>query len=125
MLLLLLLSIGALYITPLSMNVYSPLPAMMSPWSDRVQVYGNVVYENMTPAVGVEVRIFGTDDLQTEIVHTDSDGYFISSFRYDTGQVITIAIDGLRTKIDNQEPFIDYNAREDEGPFYLGTFVIE
>ena len=124
MLLLLLAIVGAMYVSPLMMNTYSPLPALMSPWSDRVHVYGQVVYENQTPAVGVDVKMFATDELITDIVYTDSDGYFISSVLFDTGQVITVTINGERVRVGNAEPFVDYNAQENQGPFWIGIFII-
>ena len=116
--------IGAFYYAPLSMNVYSPLPSMMAP-SDSVLVAGRIIYMNETPVVGAEVTIFGTDDLITNIVITDQDGYFVSIDYFYAGQIITLKVDGKRIREKLSEPFIDYDAREYLGPFWLGTFIVE
>lgn len=116
---------GVLYYTPLTMNVYSPLPAMMSPFSDRVNVEGRIMYINKTPVIGVEVTLFATDELVLDSVFTDDYGNFISAIKFDTGQIITVTIDGQRLRIGYDEPFIDYDATDSMGPFWLGTFIME
>jgi hypothetical protein len=124
LLLAMLLVIGALYDAPLSMNVYSPLPAMMSPWSDRVTVTGRITYANGTAAASIQVTLFATDELIKDIVITNWDGYFTSSIKFDTGQIITVKVDNKKLLLDNMEPFINYDVQDSQGPFWLGTFVI-
>lgn len=126
MLFLMLITVGAFYYVPLVMNIYSPLPAMMAPWSDQVFVEGRIMYANETPAVGIEVTVFGTDELKTDVVMTDHGGHFISSVTFDTGQVITVSVNGTRLwgGPGVPAPFVDYDARDEWGPFDLGTFIL-
>lgn len=103
----------------ISEDVYSPLPALMREGA-QIHVYGDVWCYNETteyPAFNTSVRIFATDELKSEIVFTDMDGYFMSTSTYEAGQILTITI------LDNRhEVFIGYNEIDD---FYLGRFYIE
>lgn len=102
----------------ISEDVYSPLPALMQEGA-QIHVYGDVWYFNETieyPAFNVSVRIFATDELKSEVVFTDADGYFLSILTYEAGQILTITIRDYR-----YETFIGYNELSD---FYLGRFYI-
>lgn len=116
---------GVMYYTPMAMNVYSPLPAMMSPNQARVHVEGRIVDIEGLPVGGVEVTLFATDELVTDVVYTNDDGHFLSNLRFDVGQVITVSVNGTLLREGGAMPFVEYDVQEDWGPFWLGTFVIE
>jgi len=116
---------GALYYAPLAMNVYSPLPAMMSPNQARVQVEGRIVDTEGLPVGGVEVTLFATDDLMTDVVYTNDNGHFLSNLRFNAGQVITVSVNNTLLREGGTMPFVKYDVQEDWGPIWLGTFVID
>ena len=105
---------------------YAPLPALMQE-GEQIYVYGDVWYYNTThpvfgdayeyPASNISVRIFATDELKSETVITDIDGFFLSTLTYEAGQILTITI-----LDDRYEKFIGYN---EIGDFYLGKFYVE
>lgn len=105
---------------PMYMSVYSPAPAVLY-GGESVYVTGYVYYFNETtlietPAVGVEVRIFATDELFDEYVFTDEEGFFYSNERYEAGQVLKLTIGEAKFY-----PFIDYYV---DDTVFLGAFGI-
>lgn len=113
--------IGAIQL-PLSMNVYSPPAAYLSPSRSEGRVYGRVLYLNDTPAVGIEIRLFATDQLIEDRVTTDYDGYFMSNVFFDAGQIITVSFVGL--ELQRFQEFVPYDM-QDDFEFFIGLFVIE
>ena len=108
---------------PLSMNLYSPPAAYMSPSNARVFVYGQVVYENGTFASDVPVRLFATDELLEDIVLTDHEGIFRSLLQFEAGQIISVMIDEQRLSPENHQNFIIYDV-EDNTDYWIGTYVM-
>ena len=114
-----------MFITPLSTGEYAVAPALLIPGS-RVTVRGNVYQWHIVnetsgywePAGGINVRIFATDELVSEIVTTNDEGRFYGNRTYESGQVLTLTIKEHRFRA-----FIPYFARErvNLGDFYLET----
>ncbi len=109
---------------PLYSGTYSAAPALLMSGRDPTGVYGFVYQEpfnettgEWTSASGVNVRIFATDELVSEIVVTDSEGRFRGQRTYRPGQVVTLTIEGQRFRA-----FIPYFAR---GSVNLGDFYLE
>ena len=82
-----------------------------------IHVTGFVYWSNGTPAEGVEVRIFATDELTSEIVLTHMDGQFRSNQTYEAGQVLVLTVMAQRFRV-----FIPYFAG---GTVSLGDFFID
>ncbi|TET12633.1 MAG: hypothetical protein E3J82_04155 [Candidatus Thorarchaeota archaeon] len=108
-----------LFYAPVMYGEYSPAPALLfGGYSGyNVRVEGFVYWSNYTPAAGVEVRIFATDELTSETVLSDVDGQFYGEQRYESGQVLVLTIIGQRFRV-----FIPYFAR---GLVSLGDFLID
>ena len=115
MLLAIVLTVSPLFYSPLLLGEYSAAPATFLHGAD-IRVTGFVYWSNYTPAEGVEVRIFATDELTSEIVLTYADGQFYSEQRYEAGQVLVLTIMSQRFRV-----FITYDAR---GTVEIGDFII-
>jgi hypothetical protein len=110
---------------PFSIGEYAPMPAYLSPFDTEVFVYGQVTFANGTYAIGIEVRLFATDQLIEDIVFTDHMGFFISSVKFKTGQIISVTIGNeMIYPEEHQYNFIKYDAREYED-WWLGTYVLD
>jgi len=106
---------------PLSMDFYSPPAAIyMEDRAAVVRVFGDVFYVNGTPADGIAVRLFATDQLIENNLFTDSDGFFISTEYFEAGQILTIVMDNDYSK--RFSVFVGYTTVDD---FYLGMFIID
>jgi hypothetical protein len=116
MLLAIVITVSPLFYAPVVYDVYSSAPALVIR-GYNVRVEGFVYWSNYTPASEVEVRIFATDELTSEIILTDVDGWFYSEQRYEAGQVLVLTITGQRFRV-----FIPYFAR---GLVSLGDFFID
>lgn len=124
MLAVLFITISGLFYVPLSTNIYAAAPALIAPrfgttvsgeiyqWNASIEPEGD-----WSPAVNVSVRIFATDQLISEIVTTNDRGRFYAQNTYDSGQVLTLTVEGQRFRA-----FIPYFAR---GSIYLGEFYID
>lgn len=119
MLLAIVMTVSPLFYAPVMYGEYSPAPALLfGGYSGyNVRVEGFVYWSNYTPAAGVEVRIFATDELTSETVLSDVDGQFYGEQRYESGQVLVLTIIGQRFRV-----FIPYFAR---GLVSLGDFLID
>lgn len=116
MLLAIVLTVSPLFYAPVMDDTYCAAPALVIR-GYNVHVEGFVYRSNCTPAAGVEVRIFATDELTSETVLTDVDGRFYGEQRYEAGQVLVLTIMGQRFRV-----FIPYFAR---GAVSLGDFLID
>jgi hypothetical protein len=109
---------------PISFNMYAPAPALLVP-RFGTSVSGEVYQWNASigpegdwsPSINVSVRIFATDQLISENVSTNSHGRFYAQNTYDSGQVLTLTVQGQRFRA-----FIPYFAR---GHVYLGEFYLD
>jgi len=110
------MTVSPLFYAPVLQSEYSAAPALVIR-GYNVRVEGFVYWSNYTPATGVEVRIFATDELTSETVLTDVDGQFYGEQRYEAGQVLVLTIIGQRFRV-----FIPYFAR---GVVSLGDFLID
>ncbi len=119
MLLAIVITVSPLFYAPVMYSEYSPAPALLIGGysSYNVHVEGFVYWSNYTPAAGVEVRIFATDELTSETVLTDVDGQFYGEQRYEAGQVLVLTIIGQRFRV-----FIPYFAG---GTVSLGDFFVD
>lgn len=125
MLLVILSTFSMMFLTPLSTGSYAAAPALLIP-GRGVGVKGNVYSWHIVnetsgywdPASGINVRIFATDELVSEIVTTNEEGTFYGNRTYESGQVLTLTIDEHRFRA-----FIPYFARGmvDLGDFYSDT----
>jgi hypothetical protein len=116
MLLAIVMTVSPLFYAPVMHDEYSAAPALFMGGAD-IHVTGFVYWSNYTPAEGVEVRIFATDELTSETVLTYVDGQFYSGQRYEAGQVLVLTIIGQRFRV-----FIPYFAK---GMVSLGDFFID
>ncbi|MFQ5831369.1 MAG: hypothetical protein ACE5H4_01550 [Candidatus Thorarchaeota archaeon] len=115
---------GSMFTAPVLLGEYSPAPALVIGGRPAV-VRGHVYRWNATdetsgdwiPAVNVDVRIFATDELISEIVTTDAEGVFWAGQSYRSGQVLTLTIEGQRFRA-----FIPYFPR---GMVELGDFFLD
>ena len=113
-----------MFLTPLSTGTYAAAPALLIP-SSGVTVRGNVYQWHIVnetsgywePASGINVRIFATDELESEIVITNERGTFYGNRTYESGQVLTLTIENQRFRA-----FIPYFAR---GMVSLGDFYLD
>ena len=124
MVIVLLVTVGGLFFVPIYTGTYSAAPALFLSGGESTGIYGFVYQEpfnettgEWTPAAGISVRIFATDELFSETVLTDHEGEFRSHSDYRSGQVLTLTIEGQRFRA-----FIPYFAR---GFVYLGEFYLE
>ncbi len=124
MVIVILITVGGLFFTPVFLGTYSAAPALLMSGGETTSLHGFVYQEpfnettgEWTPAANVSVRIFATDELVIEIVETDSEGRFRSQHAYRPGQVVTLTIEGQRFRA-----FIPYFAR---GSVDLGEFYLE
>lgn len=122
-----LLTVGGLFQGSLQSGSYSPAPAMI--WQgENIIVYGRLMYDNNTPAVGIEVRMFAVDELFDVYDITDGNGYFGSVETFEAGQFIKVEVDGERLFPTEQEEdyqqdsFIQYDQRASD-EFFLGTYI--
>jgi hypothetical protein len=114
---------GSMFTAPVFLSEYSP-PAAIVLRGESAYVRGHVYHWNATngtsgewiPAVGVDVRIFATDELISEIVTTNELGIFWANQSYRSGQVLTLTIEGQRFRA-----FIPYFPR---GTVELGEFFL-
>lgn len=124
MLLVILSTFSVMFLTPLSTGTYAAAPALLIP-SSGVTVRGNVYQWHIVnetsgywePASGINVRIFATDELESEIVITNERGTFYGNRTYESGQVLTLTIENQRFRA-----FIPYFAR---GMVSLGDFYLD
>jgi hypothetical protein len=116
MLLAIVMTVSPLFYAPVMHDEYSAAPALLM-GGDNIYVKGFVYWSNYTPAKGVEVRIFATDELTSETVLTYVGGQFYSGQSYEAGQVLVLTIMGQRFRA-----FIPYFAR---GAVSLGDFLID
>ena len=124
MLLVLVITISSMFYVPLHSGVYAAAPALLAPRFGTT-VSGEIYQWNASvgpegewaPAVNVSVRIFATDQLISENVTTKQRGLFYGQNTYDSGQVLTLTIQGQRFRT-----FIPYFAR---GSVYLGEFYLD
>ncbi|MHA2065885.1 MAG: hypothetical protein ACXABY_16060 [Candidatus Thorarchaeota archaeon] len=118
------ITISGLFFVPLSTNMYAAVPALIAPRFGTT-VSGEIYQWNASigpegdwsPAVNVSVRIFATDQLIRENATTNSRGRFYAQNTYDSGQVLTLTIQGQRFRA-----FIPYFAR---GSVFLGEFYLD
>ncbi|MHA2378753.1 MAG: hypothetical protein ACXADS_05720 [Candidatus Thorarchaeota archaeon] len=115
---------GSMFTAPVLFSEYSPAPALIlrgQPAYVRGQVYrwnaSNEASGEWIPAVGIDVRIFATDELISEVVTTDDEGTFWAEQSYRSGQVLTLTIEGQRFRA-----FIPYFPR---GIVELGDFFLD
>lgn len=123
MLAVLFITVTGLFYVPITYNMYAAAPALIAPGFET-SVSGDVYRWNASigpegdwiPAGGVGVRIFATDQLISENVTTNDRGRFYAENTYESGQVLTLTIQGKRFRA-----FIPYFARGsvDLGEFYL------
>jgi len=115
---------GSMFTAPVFLSEYSPAPALILP-GEPAYVRGHVYRWNATneasgewiPAAGVDVRIFATDELISEIVTANEEGIFWAGQSYRSGQVLTLTIEGQRFRA-----FIPYFPR---GIVELGDFFLD
>jgi hypothetical protein len=125
MLLVILSTFSVMFYSPVSTGTYAAAPALLIP-SSGVAVRGNVYQWHIVnetsgywdSAGGINVRIFATDELVSEIVATNVRGTFYGNRTYESGQVLTLTIKDQRFRA-----FIPYFARGmvSLGDFYLDT----
>jgi hypothetical protein len=123
-----LLFIGLTFIPPI-LGMYSPMYSVfygMLPEGSRsgnqpqmgpVQYFvfvGGRVYFGDLPAENAKVRIYGTDDVMVNVIHTDAQGFFNSTSMFRSGQVVSIMVNDIFL----WNIFVPYNVN---GYFDIGT----
>lgn len=114
------------FIAPMSFGEYAA-PAAWIHQGEQVILYGDVLFLNMSPAAGITLRLFATDELVGEHVTTDDLGRFVTSNTYEAGQYFNLWYEESRVRLfDTTAPdlvFVEYDASGDE-PYYLGLFQL-